>query len=152
VARNHALGAAQEADILSTIWYKLLVSACVNPTNALTHGVVDALVASPRMHATLLALALEVMAVGTAVGAKHPKSAAAWLEWCREGFQPHCKFSMLQDVEAGREAEVQALVVAVADVAAAVGVATPRLDAVAALMEHYNANIMASGHERGAPP
>jgi 2-dehydropantoate 2-reductase len=131
----------QEEDIISTIWRKLLISACVNPTNALTHGPTNSLVQSKRTADLLKAMAQEVMKVGVAVGASYQDTAEQWLAACAARFQTH-KFSMLQDVEAGRELECAALVTAVSDIALDLGIETPRLDAVAALIEHYNDNIV----------
>lgn len=131
----------QESDILTTIWRKLLISACINPTNALTHGPTDALVRSQRTAALVTAMAAEVMHVGVAVGAKFEETPEKWLEVCRGRFVA-CKFSMLQDVEAGRELEVAPLVTAVSAIAEELGIDSPRLDTVAALIEHYNTNIL----------
>lgn len=132
----------QEKDILSAIWRKLLISACVNPTNALTHGYTNKLVNSKRSSALLQGMAAEVMRVGVAVGATFQDTPEEWLQAIAARFV-RTKFSMLQDVEAGRELEVAALVTSVSDIAADLGEDTPRLDAVAALIDHYNENIVA---------
>lgn len=132
----------QEQEILTTIWRKLLVSACINPTNALTHGPTNALVQSPRTAALVTAMAAEVMHVGGAVGATFEDSPEQWLEACRARFVAS-KFSMLQDVEAGRQLEVAPLVTSVSDIARELGISCPRLDTVAALIEHYDSNIVA---------
>lgn len=127
--------------MLSIIWQKLLDSAIINPTNALTHGPVDTLVKSELMTPLIEGLAEEVMSVGMAVGATYEWcTAAEWRAVCAARF-PACKFSMLQDVEAGRQMEVAPLVAAVADVARSLKIPTPRLDTVAALIGHYNTNI-----------
>lgn len=132
----------QDEDILSIIWRKLLDSAIINPTNALTHGPVDSLVKSDLMSPLIEGLAEEVMAVGVAVGATYEWSTATeWRAVCAARF-PTCKFSMLQDVEAGRQMEVAPLVAAVGDVARSLDISTPRLDTVAALIGHYNTNIV----------
>jgi ketopantoate reductase len=60
------------------------------------------------------------------------KCAAEW---------PRSKVSMLQDVEAGRELEVAALVTVVVDVARDLGIDTPRLDTLAALIDLRNENL-----------
>ena len=127
--------------MLSIIWTKLLDSAIINPTNALTHGPVNALVQSDMMTPLIEGLAEEVMAVGKAVGAKYEwQTPSQWRAVCAARF-PACKFSMLQDVEAGRQMEVAPLVAAVIDVARCLDIQTPRLDMLAALISHYNTNI-----------
>ena len=133
----------QECDILSCIWSKLLASACVNPANVLAHGFLDTLLAHPRTARLIEALATEVMAVGQAVGAKFAQTAAAWRAECAAKW-PRCKVSTLQDVEAGRELEVAALVEVVVDMARQLGIAVPRLDTVCALIHHRNENLVAA--------
>lgn len=132
----------QEPDILHEIWRKLLISSCINPTNALTHGPTNALVRSKRTAALVTAMAAEVMHVGVAVGETFENTPEEWLQVCIGRFRK-TKFSMLQDVEAGRELEVAALVTSVSDIAQELGIETPRLDTVAALIDHHNGNIMA---------
>lgn len=136
----------QEPDILSCIWHKLLASACVNPTNALAHGYIDTLLKSPRTAPLIEALASEVMSVGEAVGATYERTAAEWRTECAAKW-PKCKVSMLQDVEAGRELEIAALVLVVSDIARDLGILTPRLDTIAALIHHRNENLIASTQE-----
>ena len=51
------------------------------------------------------------------------------------------KSSMLQDVEAGRPIEIEALVGAPREIAARVGVATPRLDRIYALTRLMGENL-----------
>lgn len=127
--------------MLSIIWSKLLDSAIINPTNALTHGPVNALVQSDMMTPLIEGLAEEVMTVGKEVGAKYEwNTPAEWRAVCASRF-PACKFSMLQDVEAGRQMEVAPLVAAVIHVAQSLNIPTPRLDILAALISHYNSNI-----------
>lgn len=137
----------QEPDILSCIWRKLLASATVNPANALAHGYIDTLLKAPRSAAMLEALASEVMQVGKAVGAQFEFTAADWRAECAAKW-PRSKVSMLQDVEAGRELEVAALVLVVSDLAAVLEIQTPRLDTMAALIHLRNENLM--GREYGS--
>ena len=81
--------------MLSCIWQKVCVSAAINTTNLLTHGLCDALVRDDGMAALVAQLFDEVIAVGGAIGARFDFTAAEKLAWCRGRF-PACKFSMLQ--------------------------------------------------------
>ena len=132
----------QEPDILSCIWRKLLASACVNPTNALVRGYIDSLLTAPHTAQLIEALASEVITVGEALGATFDRSAAQWRADCAAAW-PRCKVSMLQDVEVGRELEIDSLVLVLSDIARELGIPMPRLDTMCALIHHRNENLLA---------
>ena len=84
-----------QKDLLRSIWTKITISAGVNTTNVLTGGFCNYLIQDPAMRSLVQQLFEEVIAVGNAVGADLPITAAEQIEYAVQRF-PECKFSMLQ--------------------------------------------------------
>lgn len=119
------------ADIRRAIWYKLWGNATVNPLSALTRATTDRLIADPDLRAFMLAAMAELAAVGAAFGCPIEESGEDRIAvTARLGA---FKTSMLQDVEAGRPIELQALLGAPCELARAAGIATPNLDLLYAM-------------------
>jgi len=116
------------------VWVKLWGNVCFNPISALTHATLGRMTGEPALRALCLAMMREAKAVSEALGWRIPdemverriEAAAA---------APDHKMSMLQDLERGRSLEIDALVTAVQELAQLVGVATPALDTVLALVQ-----------------
>jgi len=109
-------------------WYKLWGNVTMNPVSALTGAAADAILDDPLVRGFCSAVMTEVSAVGARIGCAIEQSAEDRHAVTRKlgGF----KTSMLQDVEAGRPIELDAIAGAVREIAARLGLATPNLDAL----------------------
>lgn len=118
-------------DIRSTVWGKLLGNVSLNPLTALTGLTVDRLLAEPRLAAFLLATVEEAHRVATAAGAVldvTPSQRVATMEQLK-GFRT----SMLQDADAGRMLELDAILAAPVEIARRLGIPVPGLELLLAL-------------------
>jgi 2-dehydropantoate 2-reductase len=148
-------------NIRRTIWYKLWGNATINPLSALTLATADRLLTECRP--LILAGMAELAAVGAAIGCPIAESGEERMQvTARLGA---FKTSMLQDVEAGRPIEIEALLGAPIELARRAGVAVPTLEALYAmtrLMAESRGIILPVGaadgegdhakHGGGAPP
>lgn len=121
----------RSADVRHDIWYKLWGNMTMNPVSAVTGATADRILADPELSAFCAAAMREAAAVGERIGcpiAETPED--------RQRVTAKLgafKTSMLQDVEAGRAIELDAIVGAVAEIGRRVGVATPNVDAILGL-------------------
>jgi 2-dehydropantoate 2-reductase len=123
--------AERSADVRRAIWYKLWGNATFNPLAALTGATADRLLGDPALRGWILESMAELSALGALIGCPIAESGEDRLGvTARLGsFKP----SMLQDVEAGRPIELEALVGAPREIASRLGFATPQLDRIHAL-------------------
>jgi 2-dehydropantoate 2-reductase len=126
--RRAGLKAPVQTDLRREIWLKLLGNATLNPISALTRLSLGELLGQPDLRDLVRTAMLEVEAVGRALGIEPDLSAERRLEGAARVAEH--RTSMLQDVEAGRPLEVEALVGAVVELGRRLGVATPVLDVV----------------------
>ena len=113
-------------DVRAEIWYKLWGNATLNPMSALTRSTADRLLEEGTIRALMAEAMDELAALGAAIGCPIEESAEDRMAvTARFGA---FKSSMLQDVEAGRPIELEALLGAPREIAARVGVPTPQLD------------------------
>jgi 2-dehydropantoate 2-reductase len=121
--------AEASTNIRRAIWYKLWGNATINPLSALTLATADRLLAECAPF--ILACMAELAAVGGAIGCTIAESGEDRMAvTARLGA---FKTSMLQDVEAGRPIELEALLGAPIELARRVGLPTPTLDALYAM-------------------
>ncbi len=123
--------ASVSADIRRDIWFKLWGNMTMNPVSALTGATADRVLADPLVRAFNSAAMLEAASVGARIGCpigQTPEERHAVT--ARLGA---FKTSMLQDVEAGRGIELDALVGAVQEIAARLQQPTPFIDALLGL-------------------
>lgn len=115
-------------DIRGEVWLKAVGSAAFNPLSALTGLTLAEICGRPDTRARAMALMQEAQAVAAAVGV----TLRVPLEKRLEGAAAvgHHRTSMLQDLEAGRPLELDALVLAVVEVGRLAGVATPELERI----------------------
>jgi 2-dehydropantoate 2-reductase len=116
------------ADVRRDIWYKLWGNMTINPVSAITGAPTDAVLDDPLVLAFCSAAMREAAAVGAKIGcaiAQQPEDRHA-ITRKLGSFKP----SMLQDVEAGRTLELDAIVSVVREIAQRVDVATPNIDAL----------------------
>ena len=113
-------------DVRRSIWYKLWGNATINPLSALTRATADAILADAECRAWMLEGMAELATIGAAIGCPISESGEDRMKvTARLGT---FKTSMLQDVEAGRPIELEALVGAPREIAQRRGIATPALD------------------------
>lgn len=115
-------------DIRSELWIKLWGNLSFNPISALTHATLEQICRFPATRALAAALMLEGQAVAEALGVRFKISLEQRLAGA-EAVGAH-KTSMLQDVEAGRALELEALVGAVIELGRITGTPTPQLGAI----------------------
>ena len=113
-------------NIRRAIWYKLWGNATINPLSALTRATCDKILADAECRAWMLEGMAELAAIGAAIGCPIVESGEERMAvTARLGA---FKTSMLQDVEAGRPIELEALLGAPREIARAHGIATAALD------------------------
>jgi 2-dehydropantoate 2-reductase len=119
------------SDIRAEIWLKLWGNMTFNPISALTRGTLAAICQYPLSRA----LAASMMTEAQTIAGKLGVTFRVPLEKRIAGAERvgHHKTSMLQDVEAGRELEIDALLGSVVEMARLTDTATPHLDSVYAL-------------------
>jgi 2-dehydropantoate 2-reductase len=105
------------------IWVKLLGNASLNPVSALTRATVVQMVRDPDVSAVIRNIMQEVEAVSRKLGMELPVSIDQRMAGA-EKVGEH-KTSMLQDLEAGRPMELEALVGAVVELGERLGVPMP---------------------------
>jgi 2-dehydropantoate 2-reductase len=118
-------------DVRRDIWYKLWGNMTMNPVSALTGSACDSILDDPLLRAFMARAMGEAAAIGARIGCPIEQSAEARMALTRE--LGAFKTSMLQDAEGGRPLELDALVGAVREIGARVGVPTPEIDTLFAL-------------------
>lgn len=131
--------AAQAVDsIQREAWYKLWGNMTTNPVSALTRATTDQILADELVREFTTAIMREAAEVGARMGcpiAQTPEDRHA-ITRSLGAF----KTSMLQDIEAGRPIETDALLAAPRELARQLGVATPMLDALLGLTRLMDRN------------
>jgi len=121
------------SDVRAELWTKLWGNLSFNPVSALTHATLEDLCRYPLTRALVADMMREAQAVGEALGIRFripiEKRIAGG-----EAVGPH-KTSMLQDIEAGRAVEADALIGSVIELGRIVNVPTPHLDTAYALVK-----------------
>ncbi len=118
-------------DIRRDIWYKLWGNMTINPVSAITGATTDLALDDPLVLAFCSAAMREAAQIGAQLGcaiAQTPEDRHAVTR--RLG---RFKSSMLQDVEAGRSIELDAIVGVVRELAQRLQIATPHIDALLGL-------------------
>lgn len=110
------------------VWYKLWGNMTMNPVSALTGATTDRLLDDELVRTFCARAMQEAAAVGARIGCDVRESADDRQAVTRK--LGVFKTSMLQDVEASRTLELDALVGAVREIGQRVGVATPMIDAL----------------------
>jgi 2-dehydropantoate 2-reductase len=130
-------------DIRHAIWFKLWGNMTMNPVSALTGATADRILDDPLVLGFMLAAMGEAAEIGERIGCPIHQSGEQRMEVARQ--LGAFRTSMLQDLQAGRALELDALVGAVHEIAAKVGVKTPNIGALLGL-----SRLMA--RERGLYP
>jgi len=115
-------------DIRGEIWLKIWGNLNFNPISALTHATLVDLLQFPLTRELSIEMMKEAEAIANKLGIKFRVGIAKRIAGA-EKVGKH-KTSMLQDVEAGRPLEFDALVGAVVELGKLTGIPTPHIDAV----------------------
>jgi len=121
------------SEIRAEIWLKLWGNLSFNPISALTHATLDVLCTDPGTRTVARGMMLESQAIAETLGVKFPIDVERRIDG-GAAVGAH-KTSMLQDLERGRPMEIDALVTAVQEMGGLVGVPTPTIDTVLALVQ-----------------
>ena len=124
------------ARIQADIWYKLWGNMTMNPISALTGATCDRILDDPLLNRYTLAIMAEAAAIGAKIGCPISQSGEDRNAVTRK--LGAFKTSMLQDVEAGRPLEIDALLTAVREIGERVGVPTPSTDALLGLVRVFS--------------
>ncbi len=126
--RRAGFKARTSGDIRSEMWVKLWGNCAFNPISALTHATLVDICRDAPARELAAAMMREAQAVGEKLGVRFAIPLERRIAGA-ESVGEH-KTSMLQDVEAGRPIELEALVGAVIELGRITGTPTPRLSAV----------------------
>jgi 2-dehydropantoate 2-reductase len=133
------LKAPVQARMEHEIWVKLLGNATFNPVSALTRATLGQLLGEPQTRDLLAELMQEVVAVAQALGVNLEISGERRLQGASQA-AAH-RTSMLQDAEAGRRLEVEALLGSVVELGRQLEVPTPSLDVVYRLARQLDQSL-----------
>jgi len=114
------------------IWYKLWGNMTMNPVSALTGATCDRILDDPLVRAFLSRVMVEAREIGARFGVAIDQDPEARHAVTRK--LGAFKTSMLQDLEAGRPLEIDALVGAVQEIGQHLGLSTPNIDALLGLV------------------
>jgi 2-dehydropantoate 2-reductase len=118
-------------DIRYDTWYKLWGNLTMNPVSALTLSPMDKMLEDPLVRAFCSRAMLEAQEIGRRIGCTIDETPEARHQVTAKlgGF----KTSMLQDLEAGKQLELDAIVTAVRDIAQQLQLETPAIDSLLGL-------------------
>lgn len=125
-------------DIRSELWLKLWGNLCFNPISALTRATLDIVAGDDETRFIAAAMMTEAQAIATRLGASFRVDLERRIEGAAKVGEH--RTSMLQDLEAGRIMEIDALVSAVQELGRMVDVPTPSLDIVLGLVRQLGRN------------
>jgi 2-dehydropantoate 2-reductase len=135
-------------NIRSEIWLKAWGNLSFNPISALTHGTLEGICKFPLTRELAARMMEEAQAIANKLGVTFRHTIEKRIAGA-EAVGPH-KTSMLQDVEAGRGLEVEALIGAVVELGRLTETPTPHIDAVYACTKLLD-KVMADEHAGIAP-
>lgn len=120
-------------DIRAEIWLKLWGNLTFNPISALSHSTLEDICRHPLTRDLAAAMMREAQSVAEQLSISFRVSLEKRIAGA-ESVGAH-KTSMLQDIEAGRQPEIDALVGSVIELGRRTGTPTPHIDAVYALVK-----------------
>ena len=131
-------------DIRSALWVTLWGNLTFNPVSALTHATLEDICTFEPTRDLAAAMMTEAQHVGEALGVQFKVSIDKRIAGA-QAIGAH-KTSMLQDIEAGKALELEALLGSVIELAQVVHQDTPVLRAVYALTRMLERQVLAKGH------
>ncbi len=120
-------------NIRDEMWLKLWGNLSFNPISALTHATLDVITTTPGTRAVAKAMMLEGQAIAERLGVKFRVDVERRINGA--GAVGAHKTSMLQDLERGRAMEIDPLVAVVQELGRLIGIPTPTIDTVLALVQ-----------------
>lgn len=114
------------------IWVKLWGNLSFNPISALTHATLDVLCTDPGTRAVARGMMVEAQVIAEKLGVKFPIDVDRRIDG-GAAVGAH-RTSMLQDLDAGRPMEIDALVASVQELGRLTETPTPTIDTVLALV------------------
>ena len=121
------------SEVRNEIWVKLWGNLCFNPISVLTHATLDVIATEAGTRGIAKSMMLEAQAIGEKLGVRFGIDVEQRINGAA-AVGAH-KTSMLQDLEAGRTMEIDALLGVVNELGQLVGVATPVIDLVLTLVQ-----------------
>ena len=137
--RQAGFNATQSPQIQKDIWYKLWGNMTVNPVSAITGATTDQILDDALVRGFISSVMLEAKAIGECIGIPIDQSPEDRHAVTRK--LGAFKTSMLQDVQARKPIELDALVGAVRELGQMTGINTPFTDALMGLTRVFVKNI-----------
>jgi len=137
--RNEGIRCDESDNIRREIWYKLWGNATMNPLSALTRSTADKLHDNHVIRELMADGMDELAAIGRAIDCPISETAEDRMEVTQR--LGAFKSSMLQDVEAGRPIELEALLGAPREIARRLDIQTPHLDRIYAITSLMAENL-----------
>lgn len=128
-------------DIRGEIWVKLWGNLCFNPISALTHATLEDICRFPPTRELAASMMAEAQTIAEKLGVEFKISIDKRIAGA-EAIGAH-KTSMLQDVEAGRALELEALVGSVVELGRITGTPAPAIGAIYAATRLLGATLAA---------
>ncbi len=133
VLKSGGFSVPVKANIRDEIWIKLWGNLSFNPVSALTGGTLEQMASDDAVRPVIRNMMLEAKAIGEALGVKFAVDIETRIDGA--GKVGAHRTSMLQDFDAGRAPEINALVTVIQELGQLTGTATPTIDAVSALVQ-----------------
>ncbi len=127
--------ATHAGNVRYDIWYKLWGNLTMNPVSAITGATIDRVLGDPLVRAFCSAAMREAAAIGERIGCRIEQGAED-----RHAITAKLgafKTSMLQDAEAGRTIELDAIVGAVREIGSRLGLPMPNIDILLGLVRLF---------------
>jgi 2-dehydropantoate 2-reductase len=126
-------------DIRSEIWLKLWGNLCFNPISALTRATLDIVTTEPALRGLSVRMMSEAEEIARRFGVAFRVSIERRVNGAaRVGAH---RTSMLQDLEAGRPLEIDALLTSVQEMGRLAGIETPYIDTVLGLVQQLGRSL-----------
>jgi 2-dehydropantoate 2-reductase len=117
------------------VWYKLWGNMTMNPLSALTGAACNRILDDPGLLDFVLRTMAEASEIGSQIGCPITESGRDRVAVTRK--LGALRTSMLQDAEAGRRLEIDALLAAPREIAAEMGIPTPNIDALLGMIRLF---------------
>jgi 2-dehydropantoate 2-reductase len=138
------------SDIRSEIWLKAWGNLCFNPISALTHATLGAICRCSETHALAATMMREAQAIAHELGIHFRHTVERRIAGA-EAVGEH-KTSMLQDLEAGKPMEIEAIIGAVLELGRLTGTSCPAMEAVYACVKLLDQTVPEQGKRLRAEP
>ncbi|MEO9230036.1 MAG: 2-dehydropantoate 2-reductase [Devosia sp.] len=144
--KHAGFDATVSSNVRQEIWYKLWGNLTMNPVSAITGVTVDCILGDDLVREFCSAAMREVAVIGAHIGCSIEQSPEDRHDVTRK--LGAFRTSMLQDVEAGREIELDAIVGAVHEIARRLNVPAPNIDALLGLTRLFGRGrgVYSGGH------